>query len=314
MLPDFSKYPPYKAVKLAAQTLKAAGLPFSDEEAETLMMQASGLNAVEIRLAKTKLSDDCAHIFSAWLTRRISGEPVDNILGWREFYGRKFTISRDVLSPRGDSELLIALSLEVLTHLEALTHKDVAHKNTPNMLDLGTGSGALLITVLSERPQAQGIGIDISPAALKIAQQNALTHGVNDRAQWLCGDWFMPLDENSSHQAAQDPHNMPVRKFDLIVSNPPYIETHDLQNLDKEVLSYDPPLALDGGVDGLEAYHRILRAAPSRLNHRACLILEIGYNQKDAVMALCRDYGFKIIGCHKDLNGHDRAIVAQLPL
>ena len=314
MLPDFSKYPPYKAVKLAAQTLKAAGLPFGEEEAETLMMQASGQSAVEIRLVKTKLSCDCAQILSAWLARRISGEPVDNILGWREFYGRRFTISRDVLSPRGDSELLIALSLEALTNLEALTHKDVAHKNTTNMLDLGTGSGALLITLLSERPQAQGIGIDISPAALKIAQHNALTYGVNDRAQWLCGDWFTPLDENSSHQAAQNPHNIPARKFDLILSNPPYIETHALQNLDKEVLGYDPPLALDGGVEGLEAYHRILRAAPSWLNHHAYLILEIGYNQKNTVMALCRDYGFETIECHKDLNGHDRAIVAQLPL
>lgn len=262
----------------------AAGLPFAQQDAAQLIMAVTGLDAARIILdgAEPLLAETLKQI-SDYERRRLSGEPTDHILGWRDFYGRQFHISRDVLSPRGDTEILIEHSLAAISEIQS-----------PHLLDLGTGSGAILITLLAERPDARGVGIDISEAALCLARSNAKKFGVDGRAQWLCGDWFAPL-QNSQH-------------FDAIISNPPYITRAAMQDLEPEVSGYDPHIALFGGDDGLDAYRQILRSAQDWLTPHGWLGCEIGYDQNLALRELFRQAGLTHIQSRKDMNGHDRVV------
>jgi release factor glutamine methyltransferase len=216
--------------------------------------------------------------------RRLSGEPVARILGQKAFYGRMFHLNADTLVPRPETELVVTLA-----HRALMSHPH------PTILDLGTGSGCIAISLLANLPNAQAVAIDMSVLALATARINAVEHEVEDRLSLAAGSWFDPL--------------APGEQFDMIVSNPPYIETGVIPTLMPEVKDHDPILALDGGPDGLQAYRIILAGARERLSPGGSLILEIGSTQGPAVIEIARANGFLTIALEKDMAGLDRALL-----
>ncbi|MEK9642898.1 MAG: peptide chain release factor N(5)-glutamine methyltransferase [Paracoccaceae bacterium] len=211
------------------------------------------------------------------LQRRIDGWPVSRILGKRLFWGREFLINDDVLDPRGDTETLIALALQ---------------KPGKYVLDLGTGSGAIGLTLASEWPDAQLVASDLSKTALDVARQNAIKLGVIQRCQFVNSDWFHSLEG----------------QFDLIVSNPPYISEGEMALLSREVKNHDPSLALFAGPDGLSAYRTISEQAKNYLIAGGRLLFEIGHRQASAVSQILQEQGYIDIAVHQDLDRKDRVV------
>ncbi len=211
------------------------------------------------------------------LQRRIDGWPVSRILGKRLFWGREFLINDDVLDPRGDTETLIALALQ---------------KPSKYVLDLGTGSGAIGLTLASEWPDAQIVASDLSKTALDVARRNAIKLDVIQRCQFVNSDWFYSLEG----------------QFDLIVSNPPYISEGEMALLSREVKNHDPSLALFAGTDGLSAYKTISEQAKNYLTAGGRLLLEIGHRQASAVSQILQEQGYSDIAVHQDLDKKDRVV------
>ena len=218
--------------------------------------------------------------FRRMVKERCKRKPVSKILGYRSFWGRDFEINENVLDPRGDTETLIELILDC---------------KFENMLELGTGSGAIAITVLAERPEVTCVATDISEYALKTASTNSKRHGVESRLKLLHSNWFEKISGS----------------FDVIVSNPPYISSEEYAQLSAEVVKYDPKISLTLGGDGLEAYREILSQALEKLSKNGHIFLEIGYTQANAVGHLFREAGFQQIKVHKDLGSRDRVISAK---
>lgn len=214
------------------------------------------------------------------MAQRLSGKPLSKILGVQEFYGREFRVSGDVLDPRQDTETLIDIALKRFDKAEVI-----------RILDLGTGSGCILLTLLCELPKASGIGADISVKALQIARENAVNHAMTDRSEWLESDWYSAI---------------PAEQFDLVVSNPPYIRAAVIPGLAPEVKNHDPILALDGGDDGLDAYKKILSSLKKFLKPDGIALFEIGYDQSEDVMRLSRESRFMHCDVHPDLAGQPR--------
>lgn len=261
---------------------RSAGLDTPDIDARLLLQFAGGWSAADlITGSDTDLPSEIEETLRELTARRLGGEPVDHILGTREFYGRAFNISKDVLSPRPETEGLVDLALKAL---QGIDH--------PAIADLGTGSGAIVISILSERPSARGLAVDISEAALKVATGNARRHGVQDRVTFLQSRWFDKVTD----------------RFDIIVSNPPYITDAAMTALSPEVKLYDPDISLRGGTDGLSAYRMLTDRAQDYLKPGGQLITEIGYDQGQAVTEMFRRAGFKDIVLHQDLSGHDRIV------
>lgn len=223
----------------------------------------------------------------AFASRRLEGEPVWRILGEREFWGLPFRLSSATLEPRPDSEAVVDAVLERFSE---------RRQEPLSILDLGTGTGCLLIAVLSELPQARGLGIDLSQEACDTARGNAALNGLSDRAQFRQGSWTEGLD----------------RRFDLILSNPPYIRSADIALLDISVREHDPHLALDGGDDGLGPYRIFAQTLPAVLAPGGMIVLEIGAGQEADVVSLMHDGGFEWLGSRRDLGGHPRALVFAL--
>ena len=216
-------------------------------------------------------------------------EPLSRILGRREFWGLSLEIDGATLDPRPDTETLVELALDLFSGPE---------RSPPGqILDLGTGSGALLLALLSEYPEAQGLGVDQDSGTLATAARNAAQLGLGERARFEGGDWLSGVSG----------------RFDLIVSNPPYIPTGDLAGLDRAVRDFDDPLALDGGADGLAFYARTLREAGWCLAPGGVLILELGIGQADSVQALGRDSGWRLLSLRDDLAGIPRAMALTQP-
>ncbi len=211
--------------------------------------------------------------------RRADRTPMSHILGHREFYGRRFTVTPNVLDPRPETETLIA---------EALS------KPFSDVLDLGTGSGAIAVTLLAERPTATGIATDLSPGALEVATGNAETHGVLPRLQFEESDWYATIDGT----------------FDLIVSNPPYIALDEMPSLAPE-LAHEPRMALTDEADGLTAYRKITAGAPAHLTPNGWLMVEIGWQQGPDVAALFIEAGLQNVATRPDLDGRDRVVIGQ---
>lgn len=265
-----------------------ANIGAAESDALELVMAVTEFSLTDMALRGTEfLTPEQFDQIKAYADRRIGGEPVDAILGSREFYGRKFQISADVLSPRGDTETLIERCLSALEG-----------KTAPHILDMGTGSGAILATLLAEIKDATGIASDISDAALAVAQSNCEALGVSSRVRFIQSDWY----ENIHGQ------------YDLIVSNPPYITSDAMRSLETEVAAYDPPLALHGGQDGLDPYRLILSDYAPFLKKGGAIWVEIGFDQAEAVTALFAENGLSDIDCVQDLGGNDRCIGAVRPL
>lgn len=221
------------------------------------------------------------------LRRRLQHEPLDKILGHREFYKFDFVVDKSVLSPRPDTEILVE---------EAVS---LAHNNM-SILDLGTGSGCIIESILSEFPQMQGTAVDISEQSLDIARRNAANLNLGARLRFIQADWFTA---NFCALIGQ--------KFDMIVSNPPYIPTSDIAALDDEVKNHDPLAALDGGEDGLQSYKRIAEIAPTLLNNKGYILLEVGINQAHQVADIFTAQGLKLLKIVPDLSGIERCVILQ---
>jgi len=249
-------------------------------EVRLLLAHALGVTRADLIRDPNRRVDTAA--LDELITRRISREPLAHIIGRREFWSMDFQVSPATLIPRPDTETLIEAALAVF-----------ADRPPPKrILDLGTGTGCLLLALLHEVPTAFGIGIDIVPEAARLARANAAKLGMADRAAFMAGDWTDALDG----------------RFDLVVSNPPYIPAADIDGLMPEVALYEPRLALDGGTDGYGAYRRILQALPVRLEPGGVAILELGAGQARHVSSIAHQAGFET-SLQLDLAGIQRAIV-----
>ena len=274
------------AKRFMARQFEAAGLAFADEDALELLLGLTGLDRADYIARGTDFIT--AEQFDALrhaADRRLAGEPVDRILGWREFYGRRFAIG-NVLSPRGDTEVLLLAGLDAISGVEA-----------PRLLDLGTGSGALAITLLCERPGATAVATDLHETALETAGRNSATLGVADRLTRIQSDWF---------------DSVPDELFDAVLSNPPYITTQAMDALEREVSDHDPHSALHGGTDGLDPYRVIVPGTRAYLRPGGWLGVEIGYDQGEPVEALFRDHGYRDVRRLQDPARLDRVVTGRI--
>lgn len=264
----------------AASRLRGAGIDNAMGDARALLSHAAGIAPDRLTLHLNDPADDgLQRRFEDLLTRRLAREPVSHLVGGRLFWGRRFAVTPDVLDPRPETEVLVAEALSAPFQ---------------RVLDLGTGSGCILLTLLAERPRATGLGVDLSPLALKVAALNATSLGLADRVDWAAGSWFSPVSG----------------VFDLIVSNPPYIAADEMAGLAPEVRLHEPGMALTDGADGLSAYRAILSGAGAHLAEGGRILLEIGPTQAAAVSSLARDAGFQSLRVLPDLDGRDRVVVA----
>jgi release factor glutamine methyltransferase len=271
------------ALGAAQLRLVAAGVPEAGGDARKLVAHAAGIAPERLTLSLDSALDDAgAQRLEAMLRARELRQPVSQIIGGRWFWGHWFTVTPDVLDPRPETETLVAAALEV---------------PFTTVLDLGTGSGAILLSLLADRGQSRGLGTDISPAALNVAQRNRAALGLEGRATLRLSDWFSAVSE----------------QFDLIVSNPPYIAAAEMPALAPEVRNWEPLQALTPGGDGLDAYRAIARDARRHLVRGGTLLLEIGPTQGDAVSELLHRAGFDHVNCLRDLDGRARVMRAQAP-
>jgi release factor glutamine methyltransferase len=272
-----------QALREATQTLaRVSDTPRLD--AELLMAHTFGISRSTLLL--NRMRDDVPAAFAALIARRSAHEPVAYITGRQDFWTLTLKVTPAVLIPRADSETLIEAAISALTE-----------RPPARILDLGTGSGALLLAALAQWRDAQGVGVDASDAALAIAQSNASTLGFGDRARMLPGDWRQP----GWWDALPAP-------FDLIVCNPPYVETTAM--LAPQVMEHEPHRALFAGEDGLDDYRILIPALPALLAPEGIAILEIGAAQRASVTALAEASGFAV-DCRQDLAGHDRALILR---
>lgn len=269
-------------VRDATMRLQSAGVPDAARDARRLFSFATGTDASRLTITLPEpVCEAVAAIFEGLVVRRMSREPVSHLTGTRAFYGRDFKVTADVLDPRPETETLVEVALR---------------SNFTKMIDLGTGSGCILVTLLTEVPQSIGYGTDLSGAALEVARTNAARHGVADRATFVCADWM---------ESAKG-------SFDLIVSNPPYIATNEMSRLSPEVANWEPHMALTDGADGLSHYRTIIKQAVSHLMPDGRLIFEIGPTQGQAVADLMRAAHLQHVTVIPDLDGRDRVVSAQM--
>lgn len=272
------------ALAAAIARLRAAGVDDPARDARRLLAHALGIPAGRLTLVlPDPLTDEAADRFAAALALRCRRKPVSQITGQRMFYGRSFRVTEDVLDPRPETETLIELAL-----CEPFSR----------VLDLGTGSGCILLTLLAERPEATGLGVDLSDAACAVAADNAARLALETRARITRSDWFGAVEG----------------RFDLIVANPPYIAAEEMPGLAPEVRDWEPHIALSDGADGLGAYRIIAAQAPDHLAPGGRLLVEIGPTQGAAVSALFLAAGLENIAVHADLDGRARIVSGRVSL
>ena len=272
-----------EALRRLRLSFSEAGIDNPGLDARLLTAAVLGLDdAVLVAHPAIPLDREQADRLSAYAVRRLQREPVARIIGHKEFWSIPFDVSEGTLIPRPDTETLVEL---VLAH--------IGDRTAPlKILDLGTGSGCILIALLSELPNATGLGIDCSADAVATAERNAARAGVGGRARFQFGDWAMGL----------------TGPFDVIASNPPYIPTKIISTLEQDVQRHDPMKALDGGEDGLSAYRTILSQAPAILAHHGLTAFEIGQGQGDDLARIAIDSGFYEVERRRDLSGIERAL------
>lgn len=272
-----------QAMASAAARLRAAGVPDPARDARILLAHAASVDAARITLiAPEEIAPEIAERFETLIALRAVRVPVSHLVGQRAFYGRDFKISRDVLDPRPETETLIELAL---------------CEDFETVLDLGTGSGCILVTLLAERPNVRGLGLDLSEAACLQASANAVLHGVAGRAQIHHSDWF---------DAAEG-------RFDMIVANPPYLAKAEMLGVAPELRLHEPEMALTDGFDGLSAYRVIASQAQGYLTATGRVLAEIGWQQGAAVADIFRAAGWGRVRILPDLDGRDRVLWADTP-
>ncbi len=279
-------------IEEAARHLRAAGIETPRREAAILLAHGLGLDAASMRLRdrhRTVGASDRAK-FHDLVARRATRAPLAHVTGTQGFWTLDLAVSDATLIPRADSEVLIDSLLALRPGRAAALR----------MLDLGTGTGCLLLAALSEYPRAWGIGVDRSPRACALAAANARTNGLDGRSAFLCGCWSEALVPDA-------------RRFDLVLSNPPYVRSADIVGLMPEVARFEPALALDGGADGLDAYRTILSGAAGLLADDGLAIVEIGVGQLDQVGAIAAESKLVLVSARSDLGGAPRAIVLRRP-
>lgn len=280
-----------EALRDAAARLQAAGVAQARLDARLLLMAATGLSQEDIiRDPDAELSAAQSAAFAVLIARRAVREPVSRILGRREFWSMEFEITPDTLDPRADSETLISAALGLIQDRTQPLH----------ILDIGTGSGCLLLALLSQLPGATGIGIDISPGALEVACRNARSLGLSARAQ------FISCDVRSPGWARQT-----GAPFDIVICNPPYIMDDAIASLAPEVARFDPHRSLAGGVDGLDFYRMITISGAQLLHPDGLMIFEVGAGQADAAELLMRQAGLAVLARHHDLGSIARVVTGR---
>jgi release factor glutamine methyltransferase len=272
-----------KAWKAAGERLKAAHIDQPAIDARLMLEAAAGVSRTDILTDPYReLTVEQAAIFDHYLSRRERREPVSHILGRKGFWKIMLSVTRDVLTPRPDTETVVEVALAAFPETARF-----------NVLDLGVGSGAILLAILAERPGAKGLGVDISDEALAVARENAANLDLNTRCALLRGDWTAGLADQN---------------FDLVVANPPYIPSADIETLEPEVRDHEPRLALDGGADGLDAYRLLAPEILRVMKPGGVFAVEIGFDQSKAVEALFRDAGGFNVTTVKDLADRDRVV------
>ncbi|MBV8859888.1 MAG: peptide chain release factor N(5)-glutamine methyltransferase [Acidobacteria bacterium] len=280
------------ALRAAAEVLRAAGLSEPRREAGSLLSHSTGRDqAFLITHSDEELTAEQLEDFRACVGRRAAGEPFQYIAGRQEFYGLEFEVSRDVLIPRPETELLVETALELMKGSTA-----------PLLCDVGTGSGCIAVTLLHERKDARGFALDVSDAALAVAARNAARHGVGERLRLLVSDCFDALRSDGREEL----------RFDLVASNPPYIAESDIEELQKEVREHEPRVALTPGGDGLKVIRRLVAEAPHFLKPGGHLLLEIGFDQHEQVAALIDPAVWTLLDIHRDLQGIPRTVALRL--
>lgn len=246
-----------------------------------------------------KISDEEASRLYNMTERRASGEPVSKIIGMKEFYGRDFIVTADTLDPRPETEVLIECALRfakesdiALSHREREGPRNCGEGEGLKILDLGTGTGCIALTLLLELPDARAICVDVSDAALEITKNNAEKHGVLDRVTFIQSNWFENITDS----------------YDLIVSNPPYIPESDIESLSKDVRKFDPILALNGGGDGLNPYKIIFSHLHAHLNYGGAAFFEIGFLQSEDITRLVKESRIRMVGITPDIAGIPRVV------
>ena len=274
----------------AKARLSAVGLASPAIDARLLLEAAADVTRTDIVTDPYRpLTAAQAEALDGYLTRREHREPVSQILGRKGFWKIMLSVNSDVLTPRPDTECVVD---------EAL--KDFPEHAPLQVLDLGVGSGAILLSILAERPAARGLGVDVSEEALAVARENAANLGLAGRVALLRGDWTQGLGEST---------------FDLVVANPPYIASDLIETLEPEVRDHEPRLALDGGPDGLSAYRRLAPEILRVLKPGGRFVVEIGYDQRTEVEALFRQAGAEAVRSLRDLGDRDRVVAgAKKPL
>lgn len=279
-----------KLKKLSA-LFEAAGIEDAPKEAEMLVAGLLGISKVDLLLKNIPLTASQSDELDALAKRRISGEPMQYILGYVEFYGLTIHVGPGVLIPRPETELLVEQVVK-----DRAQRTDDRAQSKMDILDLCTGSGCIGLALAKNFPHAQVYGVDRSDAALKYAAKNAAANSINN-IRFFSGDLYVPVEGMG---------------FDLIVSNPPYIPKNDIKDLQIEIRGHEPMSALDGGIDGLDFYRRILAEAPQYLNAGGMVVLEIGIDQAKDIKQLAEDAGFGNIRLIKDYSGIERIAVVKL--
>lgn len=266
---------------------RKAGLDTPELDARLLAQRVFAVDAMGlVRREREAVPNDKLRELDQFAQRRLVGEPISRIAAEKEFWGLKFGLNDATLVPRPETEQLVEEGLAL-----------ISGKKGARILDLGTGSGAIIISIVEALPKSKGYATDISEDALAAARQNAQRHGVAERIEFRHGPWWQAV-----------PH---TELFDLVVSNPPYIATDAIAELSPEVRVFDPKAALDGGFDGLDAYRAIAAQAARRLNPGGKLLLEIGFNQGEAVSRMFLRAGFGRVEVLKDLAGLDRVVLCS---
>lgn len=271
----------------AIADLNDANIPTALLDARLLLQHAANIPQETVYLEpELIISKDVITAYNQFINRRINHEPVAKIIGSKSFWSSDFVVNKYVLDPRPDSEVIIETAINLFPN-----KNDVLR-----VLDIGSGSGCLLLSILKEFPKSTGIASDISEDALKVTKRNIELLGLEDRAECMRQNWADDLEE----------------KFDLIVSNPPYIPSEEISALESDVKDYDPLLALDGGDDGLDPYRYLAKQISALLKPESYVILEFGYGQGESVRQIFMQQNYIINKMLFDLSGIERAIVVSI--